>query len=221
MDIIKYNIYNSPNIGIYAKTNNEFSFIPNGLAKSKAEKLSGYLHTKYIFTSIANTRLLGILMVVNDHGILLPKTCLHNEIDNLKKTTDLNINVVDTKYTALGNIICANNNGGIISPLIPKTEQKKIEDTLDIELIQKQIAGYNQVGIMIIANSYGGIAHPKVNNDEIKEAMNILKINIEKSTINGGIQFISSGIIINDKSAIVGTLTNGSEMIMLTKAFMN
>ena len=102
MDIIKSDVYRGPNIGIYTKANDEHVFLPNGFAKSKAENLAKNLKTDYIITAIANTRLLGILMVVNNHGILLPYSSTQNEIDNLKKSTDLNVEILDTKHNALG-----------------------------------------------------------------------------------------------------------------------
>jgi len=146
LDIIKYDIYRGPNIGIFINVNDKFVFIPNGFAKTKAENLARYLQTECITTPVANTRLLGVLMVLNNHGILLPRTSSPEEIANLRKQTDLNVKILDTKYNALGNLICANDKGGIVSPVIEKEHIKEIEDVLDIEVMQKKVAGYYQVG---------------------------------------------------------------------------
>ena len=221
MDIIKYDIYRNPNIGIYTKANNDFVFIPRGFAQTKTENLAKYLQTDYLITSIANTRLLGILMVLNNHGILLPKTCSQEEIKNLKKGTDLNIKILDAKHNALGNLICANDKGGIISPLIDKEHLREIEDVLDIEVLQKKIAGYNQVGAIMTATNQGGVIHPEADEKDISVFSNILGINIEPATINGGIPYLSSGILANSNAVVVGTLTNGPEIMMLTRAFTN
>ena len=221
MDIIKYDIYRNPNIGIYTKANNDFVFIPRGFAQTKTENLAKYLQTDYLITSIANTRLLGILMVLNNHGILLPKTCSQEEIKNLKKGTDLNIKILDAKHNALGNLICANDKGGIISPVIDKEHLREIEDVLDIEVLQKKIAGYNQVGAVMTATNQGGVIHPEADEKDISVFSNILGINIEPATINGGIPYLSSGILANSNAVVVGTLTNGPEIMMLTRAFTN
>ena len=221
MDIIKYDIYRNPNIGIYTKTNNNFVFIPKGFTQTKTESLAKYLQTDYLITSIANTRLLGILMVLNNHGILLPKTCSQEEIKNLKKGTDLNIKILDAKHNALGNLICANDKGGIISPVIDKEHLREIEDVLDIEVLQKKIAGYNQVGAVMTATNQGGVIHPEADEKDISVFSNILGINIEPATVNGGIPYLSSGILANSNAVVVGTLTNGPEIMMLTRAFTN
>ena len=59
-------MYNGPNIGIYAKANEDFIFLPHGFAEAKSKKLSEYLQTDVIVTSVANTSLIGILTVINN-----------------------------------------------------------------------------------------------------------------------------------------------------------
>ena len=221
MDIIKYDVYSGPNIGIFTSVNDKFVFVPNGFAKTKAENLAHHLQTEYLMTPVANTRLLGILMVLNNHGILLPKTSSPEEIANLRKCTDLNVKILDTKHNALGNLICVNDKGGVISPIIEKEYIKEIEDTLDIEVIQKRIAGFHQVGAVMKANNLGGIIHPEADEEDIKNFSNVLGVNIEPTTINGGIPFVSSGILANSNAVVVGNLTNGTEIMMLTQAFTN
>jgi len=160
-------------------------------------------------------------MVLNNHGILLPKTSSPDEIANLRKHTDLNVKMLDTKHNALGNLICVNDKGGVISPIVEKEYIKEIEDVLDIEVIQKRIAGFHQVGAVMKANNLGGIIHPEADEEDIKNYSNILGVNIEPTTINGGIPFDSSGMLANSHAVVVGNLTNGPEIMMLTRAFTN
>ena len=221
VDIIKYDVYSGPNIGIFTSVNDKFVFLPNGFAQTKAENLARYLQTEYIMTPIANTRLLGVLMVLNNHGILLPRTSSPQEIAYLQKSTGLNVKILDTKHNALGNLICVNDKGGIVSPLIEKEFIKEIEDVLDIEVIQKRIAGFNQVGAVMEASNLGGVIHPETDEEDIKNFSNVLGVNIEPTTINGGIPFVSSGILANSNAVVVGNLTNGPEIMMLTRAFTN
>ena len=221
MDIFKYDVYSGSNIGIFTSVNDKFLFLPNGFAETKAENLAHYLQTECIMTPVANTRLLGILMVLNNHGILLPKTSSPDEIANLRKCTDLNVKILDTKYNALGNLICVNDKGGVISPIIEKEHIKEIEDTLDIEVMQKRIAGFHQVGAVMKANNHGAVIHPEADEEDIKNFSNVLGVNIEPATINGGIPFVSSGILANSNAVVVGNLTNGPEIMMLTRAFTN
>jgi translation initiation factor 6 len=221
LDIIKYDVYRGPNIGLYTKVNDHFVFVPNGFAITKAENLARFLDTEYVFASVANTRLLGALMVVNNQGILLPSNSSEYEIEYLKKNTSLNVEMLDSKFTALGNLICTNDKGAVVSPIISKQNLKKIEDVLGVETIQKRVAGYHQVGAMIVANSHGGVIHPETDDNDIKTISNVLGVKFEPATINGGIPFVASGILANNHSIVVGTFTSGPEIMMLTRAFMN
>ena len=114
-----------------------------------------------------------------------------------------------------------NDSGGIVSPSIPKDMLNKISDVLDIETIQKKVAGFHQVGAVMATSPAGGVVHPEPDEEDIKIIKNVLGVNVEAATINGGLPFLSSGILANSKSMVVGTLTNGPEIMMLTRAFMN
>lgn len=221
MDIIKYDIYRGPNIGIYANVNDHFVFVPSGFAKSKAINLEKFLDAKYLLCSIANTRLLGTMMVVNNNGILLPRNVQDHEMSFLKKNTNLNVEILDTKNNALGNLISANDKGAIVSPIIEKSVIKKIEDVLGVEVVQKRIAGYIQTGAMIVANNSGGVIHPETDEEDVKMFANVLGVKLEMATINGGIPYLASGILANNHGIVVGTLTNGPEIMMLSRAFLN
>jgi len=92
---------------------------------------------------------------------------------------------------------------------------------LDIEVIQKKVAGFHQVGAVMEANNLGGVIHPEADEEDIKNFSNILGVNIEPATINGGIPYVSSGILANSNAVVVGKLTSGPEIMTLTRAFTN
>jgi translation initiation factor 6 len=158
-------------------------------------------------------------MVVNNQGVLLPSNASPHEYEHIKKSTGLNVDVLDSKHNALGNLICANDKGAIVSPMIPKEKMKQIEDVLGVEVLQKKVAGYHQVGVMITATMHGGVIHPETDEDDIKTISNVLGVNIEPATINGGVPYVSSGILANNNCIVVGNLTTGPEIMMLTRAF--
>jgi translation initiation factor 6 len=192
-----------------------------GFAKTKADKLAEYLDIEIHFTAISNTRLVGALSVMNNKGILLPTTAYQNEYDYLKKETDLEVGVLDTKFNALGNVICANDKGAVVSPWLSKEDCQTISDVLGVETVQKRIAGFNQVGSVMVANDSGAAIHPEANEEDMKMFANVLGVKIEQSSMNNGIPYVSSGILANNHSLVVGSLTTGPEIMMLTRAFLN
>lgn len=222
MDIIKYDMYKGSNIGVYAIVNDDILLLPMGFEPTKAVKLAEYLKVQhYTHATIANTRLLGTLLVMNNKGIILPKTAFADEYDYLKKETKLNIKVLDSKFTALGNVICANDKGAIVSPWLSAEDCRAISDVLGVEVIQRRIADMNQTGSVMVANNTGAVIHPETYQEDIKEFGNVLGVNIEYSSVNNGIPYVSSGLLANNKCIVTGLLTTGPEIMMMTRAFLN
>ncbi|MCI4433086.1 MAG: translation initiation factor IF-6 [Nitrosopumilus sp.] len=221
MDIIKYDVYRGPNIGIYINVNDNFVLVPMGFAQTKAEKLGEYLKAQVLYSSVANTRLLGALMVMNNNGILLPKTAYIDEYEFLKKQTKMEVGVLDSKYTALGNVICANDKGAIVSPWLSKEDCDTIEQVLGVEVLQERIAGFNQTGAVMVANNSGAAIHPEADEEDMKVFANLMGVKIEQTTINNGVPYVMSGILVNNNTVVVGSMTSGPEIMMLTRAFLN
>ena len=221
MDIVKYDVYRQPNIGIYINVNDTIGLVPMGFAETKANKLAEYLNIEIFYTAIANTRLIGTLSVMNNKGVLLPSTAYQDEYDYLKNETDLEVGVLDTKFNALGNIICANDKGAIVSPALSKEHCKIISDVMGVEVLQKKIAGSHLSGVSLKVNNTGGVIHPEAEEKDIKIIEDLLSVNIEQTSINGGIPYVTSGILANNHCIIVGSMTSGSEIMNLTRAFLN
>jgi translation initiation factor 6 len=219
LGIFRYDIYKSPNVGIFAKSNDKIVILPYGYAETKSKKLMEYLEVEPIYASIAGNRLIGPMVALNNNGIVLPSIASDEEVTYLKQLTGLNIARLESKLTAIGNLISANDHGAIISPLFKDEFNKQIGDVLGTDVHTMSIADFNQTGSMIVSTNVGGGIHPKASEKEIEIVSSILKVDIEPLTINGGIPYLSSGIICNSKSLIVGTLTSGPELIMLSRAF--
>jgi translation initiation factor 6 len=215
--IHKYDVYRSPNVGLFLRTNNETLLLPFGFAETKAKKLKEYLEVeKVVHVSVAGTRLIGPMTVMNNNGILLPYTVSDDEI-RLLKQTGLNVERLESKFTAIGNLISANDKGAIVSNLFKGEADQNIKDILGVPLQTLSIGGYVQVGSMIVATNAGAIVHPMANDSEISKISEILQIEAEPATVNGGSPFLSSGIIANFSSVIVGNLTTGPELIMISR----
>jgi translation initiation factor 6 len=220
LGIYKYAFYKSPNIGIFAKCNDDILIIPFGFAETKSDKLMEYLDTKnVVHTSIAGTRLVGPMMVINNNGILVSSIASDEEIQILRQESGLNVERIKSKYTAIGNLIAVNDNGAVISPFIEETNKQVIQDVLGVPSEKMTVAGFIQVGSVVVATNSGAVIHPNASDKEIEYASDILKVDIDHATINGGIPFLSSGIIANSKSVVVGSMTSGPELIILSRIF--
>jgi translation initiation factor 6 len=220
LGIYRYDIYKSPNIGLFVKTNDRFMILPFGVPSTKAAKFLEYLQIdEEIFGSIAGTRLIGAMMVMNNNGILVPATALDEEISILRQTSGLVVERLRTKYTAIGNLISSNDNGAIISPLFENDVYKQIQEVLGVPAKAMTIGEYGQVGSAIVATNQGAAVHPKATDEEINNISEILKVPVEPVTVNDGIPFLSYGMLVNSKSVIVGSSTSGPELVMISRIF--
>jgi len=220
LGIHRYDVYKTPNIGLFVRTNDKIIIIPFGFAETKTSKLMQHLQVEEkAYASIAGTRLIGPMTVMNNNGILVPSIASDEEIQILKQASGLNVDRLKSKFTAIGNLISTNDNGALVSPLFKGEVDQQIQDVLGVPVASMTVGGFIQVGSMVVATNTGAAVHPKATEEEIKVISETLQVQVEPLTINGGIPFLSSGIIANSKSVIVGGLTSGPELIMLSRAF--
>ncbi|HET6779721.1 MAG TPA: translation initiation factor IF-6 [Nitrososphaera sp.] len=212
-------MYKSPNIGIFVKANDSIILVPYGFAETKTEKLADYLQVSKVYASVAGTRLLGPMTAMNNNGILLPQIASDEEVQMLKQSSQLNVERMKSKFTAIGNLIATNDNGAIVSPLFKGEINRQVHDVLGVQANSMTVGGFVQTGSMVVATNDGAGVHPKATEDEVKEISEILQVPAEPVTVNGGVPFLSSGIIANMKSVVVGNLTSGPELIMLSRIF--
>jgi translation initiation factor 6 len=220
LGIHRYDVYKTPNIGLFVRTNDKIIIIPFGFAETKTTKLMQHLQVEEkAYASIAGTRLIGPMTVINNNGILVPSIASEEEIQILKQASGLNVDRLKSKFTAIGNLISTNDNGALVSPLFKGEVDQQIQDVLGVPVASMTVGGFIQVGSMVVATNTGAAVHPKATEEEIKVISETLQVEVEPLTVNGGIPFLSSGIIANSKSVIVGGLTSGPELIMLSRAF--
>ncbi|MFL6432843.1 MAG: translation initiation factor IF-6 [Nitrososphaeraceae archaeon] len=220
MGIYKYDVYKSPNIGVFIKANDRIILIPFGFAETKITKLTHYLQLEEkIYASISGTRLIGPMTVMNNNGILLPSIASDEEICVLRQASGLNVERLKSKFTAVGNLISTNDNGALVSPLLNSEVNQQVRDVLGVPVNSIAVGGFIQTGSMVVATNIGAAIHPKATEEEVKIISESLQVQVEPATVNGGVPFLSSGIIANSKSVIVGGLTSGPELIMLSRVF--
>ena len=219
MAIYRYTAYKTPNIGIFAKANDSTLLVPFGFAETKTQKLAEYLQAKEVYTSVGGTRLLGPMTVMNNNGILLPSIASDEEVQLLRQASGLNVEKVESRFTAIGNLISTNDNGAIASPLLDGEVDRQIQDVLGVPVHSMTIGTFVQAGSMIVATNGGAGVHPKASEEEVKTISEVLQVPAEPVTVNGGVPFLSSGIISNTKAVVVGSLTSGPELIMLSRIF--
>jgi translation initiation factor 6 len=214
----RLNLLGSPNIGIYALATDNYTIIPPQITNRKASILQNNLSAEIIQSNLGGTRLLGVLAAANSNGIVVPHFVSDQEITAIQAVCSTKIVKIESKITAFGNLILANDRGGIVSRILLRERGviKKISEALDIEVVPGEIAGLPYVGSVAVTTNKGVLAHPMLRQHEQEVLKEMLKVHIDVGTINGGSPFVGSGILANNYGVIIGDLTTGPEIMMLS-----
>jgi translation initiation factor 6 len=211
-------IVGSASIGVYSLATDNILIVPKMVPAKKAERLSQWLKTQLIHTTIGGSILAGALACANSKGILLPSFTRQEELATIKTIFKGNITVMETKKTAYGNLVLANDRGAVVDPRLKQTERQKISDTLCVETVPSEIAGLPYVGSLAVATNRGILAHPMLKESEQKILKDLLKVPVDVGTINCGIPYVGTGLIGNCHTVIAGLLTTGPEIFIIGNA---
>jgi translation initiation factor 6 len=124
----------------------------------------------------------------------------------------MNVHVSSEKNNALGNNIAVNDKKGIVNEFVRGEERRKIEDVLDIELIETKIAEHSTVGSCCVCNNKGFFVNYAAKENEITFLKSVLGIDGNKGTVNKGVGFVSVGLTANDNGYVAGEDTTAHEL---------
>jgi translation initiation factor 6 len=211
-------IVGSASIGVYSLVTDKIVVIPKMVPLKKAERTAEWLKVKLVHISIGGSVLAGALACANSNGILLPHFIREEELAVIRSLFEGNITVMETKKTAYGNLVLANDYGAVVDPRFKESEIKQIAETLGVEAVRGEIAGLPYVGALAIATNKGVLAHPLLKDEERKILENVFKVPVDVGTVNCGIPYVGTGLIGNSHTAVAGSLTTGPEMFIIGNA---
>ncbi len=218
MEIRMIDIYRSPNIGVYLKANERYLLAPRGLAPTKSSKIASWLNARIVSAAVGGSRLLGPLVAMNSNGILVSRMIEDHELRSLSSEAGLSVERVPSRYTCIGNLVAANDKGAVISPLVSDCS-RLISEVLRVPTVVSTVSSYLQVGSLIVATNCGCIIHPGASSSEINDVSKALGVKVTVATVNGGVPFVSSGVVANSRRLIAGNLTSGPELAIISQAF--
>jgi translation initiation factor 6 len=211
-------IVGSASIGVYSLATEKFVIIPKAVPLTKAERFAEWLRVKLIYTSIVNSMLAGAFVCANSNGLLLPMSICAEEFDEIKACFEGNVTILETRKTAYGNLVLANDFGAVVDPRLRDPVVKQISDTLGVEAVRTEIAGLPYVGSLAVATNKGVLAHPLLKDSERKILESVFKVPVDVGTVNCGIPYVGTGLIANSHAAVAGSLTTGPEMFIIGNA---
>lgn len=217
MQVFLETLLGTPFVGLYLVATEKYCLIPlSCYTKNIDERIGSVLGVATARAKVCDSPFLGLFMRANSNGMVLPNLAGETVEDWLKTgVTDFHVESVEDKYTALGNLILANDKGAVISGGFSGESEKKIRDALGVEVARGTVAGLNTVGSCAVATNNGVLAHPEITEDEIKLIEGVLKVKVGIGTLNRGSPFVGACVAANSSGAVVGSLSTPVEVTNL------
>ena len=213
LNVFKTAFYNNSNIGLYGFATDSYCILAENIKPEIVEKIKSTLDVPVFQLTIFNSSLIGVFCNGNENILLVPNLIKAHEIKMLEK---LNIKheIIDTKYTALGNNLLIKEDVCLVNPNMEKEAITQLEK-LNFKVELGKIADMSTVGSCAILTKNGCLLHPDSTQDDIKQIEKLFKVQADIGTVNMGNPYVKSGIIINSKGYILGDQTTGPETMRL------
>lgn len=221
MRVLQTDFWGDHNLGLFTKTSDKICLAGNKVSGKRIVNIEKALGVNLINTSVANTELIGIFCAINSNGILLPKIVNENELksfEGLAKENGLNVGIIGSRFTAIGNLVLCNDKGALISRLFGSKDKKTIRDSLDVEPDYGTVAGLNNVGSCGIATNKGCLLHRDASEKELDSVQELLRVETDIGTANFGSPFVGSCAIANSRGIVAGENTTGPEITRMMEA---
>ncbi len=202
---LKTTFRGDPNIGLYGFATDKYAFFGN-VPEKKTKEILG---VKILTSTALNTEFAGMFLAGNSRAVVVPKILEEYELPRIEKLCE--VLVIDSRYTALGNLVLMNDNGIILSPLL-RRNKKEFERFFGLPCETTTVAGISLVGSVALATNRGCMTHPHIRDKEAKVLENILGVSLNIGTVSFGSRFVKSGIVANSNGFLASPQTSGSEL---------
>ncbi|NOY12111.1 MAG: translation initiation factor IF-6 [Archaeoglobi archaeon] len=208
-------IHGNPLVGLYVRASEDLAVI--GVRDEKVEGLiAEELEVEVTRTTICGSELVGVMMAMNSKGAVVSKNILRKELEALERKVD--VLVLDTEITCMGNVIALNDRGAIVHPELDQRLMDRISDFLDVEVVQGTIGGIKTVGMSAVVTNRGALVNPNANDWEMKRIEEVLGVEPVKGTVNFGSEMVGTGVVANSKGYVAGRDTTGFELGVIEEA---
>ncbi len=217
MKTAKATIGNNSYIGAFAVATDSFVLITDASTHTERAILEDNLGVKSIGMTIDGSGLVGVYVVGNSKGILLPEMAGKNEISKLKSALpDVEISIIQTSLNALKNNILANDKVAFVNNEYSKRETDKIGDVLGVEVVKRQIGLYDTIGANNILTNRGAVLNNTASDDDLSFMKSRIP-RVSQSTANLGSSSIGLCALANSNGLVVGNQTTGFEIMRITE----
>ncbi len=221
-----FNLDGSPYIGIFATCTESLLLLPSQVPNRLAGGMGRALQAKVIKTFIAETDLIGCLVVGNSNGFIVSQYTQDSEIERVKdlaQAEGLEANISrlpdSDKISAAGNVILTNDTVALVHPSLSEEAVDVVKDTLGVTVYKGTISGLKTVGMAAVVTNKGILAHNNAMQEELEFLEEIFELPVGIGSINFGVPVIGAALLANTKGYAAGDATSGAELGRIEDAF--
>ncbi|MBE2899827.1 translation initiation factor IF-6 [Methanothermobacter thermautotrophicus] len=215
--IRRINLSGNPNLGVYISVTDSVALIPQNTPEKFEDVLREALEVEVLKVSISGSSLNGALAVGNSNGFVVSNQAMDREIDALAAAGVEAVRIPE-RFTAVGNLILANDNGAVASPLLSDDALQVIGDVLEVDVKVSTLAGLNIIGSMGAVTNRGALLNPQASSEEINTIEDALGVEADVGTVNHGVTLIGACSVANSNGVLVGEETTGPELARIEEA---
>jgi len=218
MKIDKGTINASPFVGVFMVVTEDIALIPPNIQQKEEDKLRRLFDVTFVKTKLADSSLIGALCTGLKDRFVVSEFVLDSELASLEKA---GLKVKRVKgLTAVGNLVRANEKGGIASRVLTKEQLSQIESFLKIKLTVTKVASLDIVGSATIATNNGFIVNPDVTKEEFEVLKKCFGTDGVASTLNYGDRFVGNDAVANSEAMLIGNRTTTYELLRIQNVFV-
>ncbi|MBN1175594.1 translation initiation factor IF-6 [Candidatus Woesearchaeota archaeon] len=211
MHVSKLDINGNSLVGLYIFPLDNIVLVGNEVPEEDYSLLEEIFQAKVFPMSVAGTSLLGVFLATDGEKLLVPNILFNHEKELLDKTGIPYI-LVNTANTCLGNNLVFTKKGLVCNPSLEKSAIEQIVQFLNIPV---QLSDFEIpiIGSFIAHNNSFGLVSHDLSDKQIASLSKHLGLRLIPGTVNMGSPQVSSGIAVNDKGFVVGTISGGPEIM--------
>ena len=211
MNFARGTIRSSPYVGVFCSATDDFALVPHSILPNELRMVEQKLEARAVKATIGNSGLLGVLAKGIGNKFAVSGLAEKDEVRALEKA-GIDVLAMQENFTATGNLLALNSNGGVASPLFSEHAVKDISKFLGLKFEVSKLAGSDLAGACVTVTNIGFIANPNISEKEFKRLEEIFYVNGRATTANFGDLFVGNCVVANSKGVIVGEKTSGIEL---------
>lgn len=215
--IRRINLSGNPNLGVYISVTDSVALIPVNVSPKFEDALREALEVEVLRTSLSGSSLNGALSAGNSNGFVVSNQAMDREVEALM-AAGLEVTRIPDRFTAVGNLVLANDNGAVASPLLSEDALNVIGDVLEVDVKVSTVAGLNIIGSLGAVTNRGALLHPHTSEDEMRVIEGALGVEADVGTVNHGVALVGACSAANSNGVLVGEETTGPELARIEEA---